>query len=62
MCWHTVATPASAKKPLSQVQVFVLLAGQVSSHRVAMLVPERGIGHEKSYPLAKSKLGHHHLG
>ncbi len=35
--------PASAKKPLNQVQVFALLAGQVPSHRVAMLVRERGI-------------------
>jgi hypothetical protein len=40
--------PASAKKPLNQVQVFALLAGQVASHRVAMLVNERGIEHEKS--------------
>jgi len=35
--------PASAKKPLNQVQVFALLVGQVSSHRVTMLVQERGI-------------------
>ena len=35
--------PASAKKPLNQVQIFALLAGQVPSHRVAMLVKERGI-------------------
>jgi hypothetical protein len=27
--------PASAKKPLNQVQVFALIAGQVPSHRVA---------------------------
>jgi len=40
--------PESAKKPLNQVQIFVLLAGQVASHRVAMLVNERGIEHEKS--------------
>jgi len=40
--------PASAKKPLNQVQVFALLATQVPSHRVAILVKERGIGHEKS--------------
>jgi hypothetical protein len=38
--------PASAKKPLNQVQVFALLAGQVPSHRVAMLVRERGIDFE----------------
>jgi tetratricopeptide (TPR) repeat protein len=38
--------PASAKKPLNQVQVFALLAGQVPSHRVAMLVQERGIDFE----------------
>ena len=35
--------PAGAKKPLNQVQVFALLAGQVPSHRVAILVQERGI-------------------
>jgi tetratricopeptide (TPR) repeat protein len=35
--------PAKAKKPLDQVQVITLLAGQVPSHRVAILVKERGI-------------------
>jgi len=35
--------PASAKKPINEVQVFALLAGQVPSHRVTMLVQERGI-------------------
>ena len=35
--------PASAKKPLNQMQVFALLVGQVPSHRVTMLVQERGI-------------------
>ena len=40
------ARPASAKKPLNQVQVFALLAGQVPSHRVTMLVQERGIDFE----------------
>jgi tetratricopeptide (TPR) repeat protein len=35
--------PASAKKPLNQVQIIALLAGGVPSHRVAMLVKERGI-------------------
>jgi hypothetical protein len=35
--------PASARKPLNQVQVFALLVGQVPSHRVSMLVEERGI-------------------
>jgi tetratricopeptide (TPR) repeat protein len=35
--------PATAKKPINQIQVFALLAGQVPSHRVAMLVQERGI-------------------
>lgn len=34
---------ASVKKPLNQVQVFALLAGGVPSHRVAILVKERGI-------------------
>ena len=38
--------PPSAKKPLNQVQVFALLVGQVSSHRVTMLVEERGIDFE----------------
>ena len=38
--------PASAKKPLNQVQVFALLVGQVPSHRVTMLVEERGIDFE----------------
>ena len=38
--------PASTKKPLNQVQVFALLAGQVTSPRVAMLVKERGIDFE----------------
>jgi len=33
----------SAKKPLNQVQVITLLAGQVPNHRVATLVQERGI-------------------
>ena len=44
----TTATsePASAKKPLNQVQVFALLVGQVPSHRVSMLVQERGIDFE----------------
>jgi hypothetical protein len=37
---------ASAKKPLNQLQVFALLAGGVPSHRVAMLVKERGIDSE----------------
>ncbi len=35
--------PANAKKPLDQVQVILLLAGQVPSHRVSTLVRERGI-------------------
>jgi len=38
--------PGSAKKPLNQVQVFALLAGGVPSHRVTMLVQERGIDFE----------------
>jgi tetratricopeptide (TPR) repeat protein len=38
--------PASPKKPLNQVQVFALLVGQVPSHRVTMLVEERGIDYE----------------
>ena len=37
------AAPANAKKPINQVQVFALLVGQVPSHRVTMLVQERGI-------------------
>ncbi len=40
-------TPAPReKKPLNQVQILALLAGQVPSHRVAMLVEERGIDFE----------------
>jgi tetratricopeptide (TPR) repeat protein len=42
----TAGPPASAKKPLNQVQVFALLVGQVPSHRVTMLVEERGIDFE----------------
>ena len=42
----TAIPPASAKKPLNQVQVFALLVGQVRSHRVTMLVQERGIDFE----------------
>jgi len=38
--------PASAKKPLNQVQVFTLLVGGVPIHRVTMLVEERGIDFE----------------
>jgi hypothetical protein len=38
--------PASAKKPLNQVQVFALLVGRMPSHRVTMLVQERGIDFE----------------
>jgi hypothetical protein len=38
--------PGSAKKPLNQVQVLVLLGGQVPSPRVAMLVKERGLDFE----------------
>jgi len=40
------SAPAGLKKPLNQVQVFALLAGQVPSHRVAVLVRERGIDFE----------------
>jgi hypothetical protein len=39
----TAEPPASAKKPINQVQVFDLLASQVPSHRVTLLVQERGI-------------------
>jgi len=38
--------PATAKKPLNQVQVFALLARQVPDHRVATLVEERSIDFE----------------
>jgi hypothetical protein len=38
--------PANAKKPLIQVQVFALLTGGVPTHRVTMLVEERGIDFE----------------
>jgi hypothetical protein len=43
---HPQPEGEAAKKPLNQVQVFALLAGQVPSHRVAMLVQERGIDFE----------------
>ncbi len=39
----TAGPPANAQKPINQIQVFALLASQVPSHRVAMLVQERGI-------------------
>ena len=38
--------PTSAKKPLNQVQIITLVAGGVPTHRVAMLVEERGIDFE----------------
>jgi hypothetical protein len=38
--------PATAKKPLTPVQVFALLAGGVASERVTVLVLERGIEFE----------------
>ena len=38
--------PASAKQPLNQVQVIALLAGGVPSHRVTMLVEDRGVDFE----------------
>lgn len=43
---HPQPEGEAAKKPLNQVQVFALLAGQVPSHRVAMLVQQRGIDFE----------------
>ncbi|MGA3323086.1 MAG: tetratricopeptide repeat protein [Terriglobia bacterium] len=39
---------ASARKPVNPVQVFSLLAAQVPSRRVAMLIEERGIDFEPS--------------
>ncbi len=38
--------PATAKKPLNQLQIFALLASQVPSQRVTMLVRERAIDFE----------------
>ena len=46
LCAAKHAETANAKKPINQIQVFALLAGQVPSHRVAMLVQERGIDFE----------------
>ena len=48
----------AAKKPLTQVQVMALLAGEVPSRRVAMLVEDRGIDFEpkKDY-LEEVRLG-----
>ncbi len=43
---HPPQADEAAKKPLDQVQVILLLAGQVPSHRVAMLVRERGVNFE----------------
>jgi tetratricopeptide (TPR) repeat protein len=43
LCAAKPPEPTSAKKPINQVQVMTLLAGQISSHRVAILVQERGI-------------------
>jgi hypothetical protein len=40
---------ANPNKPIDQIQVFALLAGQVPSHRVAMLVQESGIDFEPNY-------------
>ena len=40
---HQPRPDEAAKKPLDQVQVILLLAGQVPSHRVSTLVRERGI-------------------
>jgi hypothetical protein len=42
--------PASAKKPLNQVQVLASLAAQLPRHSLAIMVKERGIGYEKSPP------------
>jgi hypothetical protein len=48
--------PASARKPINQVQVFALLVGQVPNHRVAMRVDERGLDFEPSVkPVAMVK-------
>jgi len=38
--------PPAQKKPLDEIQVVALLAGGVTSRRVAMLVNERGINFE----------------
>ena len=43
---HPRPAGEATKRPLNQVQVFALLAGQVPSHRVSMLVKERGIDFE----------------
>jgi hypothetical protein len=43
---HPQQPDEAAKKPLDQVQVILLLAGQVPSPRVTMLVQERGIDFE----------------
>jgi len=45
--------PAGAKKPLNQVQVFALLAGQVPSHRVTM--PDQERGQENQYAAAEQE-------
>jgi tetratricopeptide (TPR) repeat protein len=43
---HRQPPGEARKKPLNKVQVFALLTGQVTSHRIAMLVQERGINFE----------------
>jgi hypothetical protein len=50
---NPAAGQQSTKKPLSQGEVFNLLAGQVPSQRVAMLVQERGIDFEPTENLLK---------
>lgn len=40
------ATKPAAKKPLTQTQILALLTGSVPSHRVSMLVADRGIDFE----------------
>jgi hypothetical protein len=42
--------PASAKKPINQVQVFALLAGQEPSHRITMLESSGG---EREFPMSR---------
>ena len=43
LCAAKPPEPASTWKPINQVQVFALLVGQVPSHRITMLVQERGV-------------------
>jgi hypothetical protein len=43
--------PVGAKKPLQQTQILAMIAGEVPSHRLALLVDERGIDFKPGHHL-----------